>query len=202
MGDGAGLSPRGENMSLNEFVLAFSGVIIGLGVADLLTSLHRLLRAGRRVRWDWLTLVYAGYMLFGLIIFWWWQFGYPPKGQALTILQFLPNLFFLALGFLMVASALPDDVPASGIDLRAFYAETITHRWGLLAASLACNLITLIWGAIAAGQPQWLPILIVSGALAAAGAALLWRSRWVHACSLLLLFFASGFSNLFDSIGP
>ena len=40
-------------MSIADFVLAFVGIIIGLGVADLLISLHKLLRAGRRVKWHW-----------------------------------------------------------------------------------------------------------------------------------------------------
>ncbi len=68
-------------MSLTGFMLAFTGIIIGLGVADLLTSFHKLLRASGRVRWDWLTLLYAAYMLFGMIVFWWWQFGYPGRAK-------------------------------------------------------------------------------------------------------------------------
>lgn len=189
-------------MSLNEFVLALSGVVIGLGVADLLTSLHRLMRAGRQVRWDWLTLLYASYMLFGLVIFWWWQFGFPPEGQTLSILQFLPTFVFLALTFLMVASALPDEVPAEGIDLRTFYAETISHRWGLLAASLACNLIALLWISVRAGQMLWEDCLVVGGTTALALLALRWRSRWFHGCVLILLIMASASGNLLRPVGP
>ncbi|MDF7774920.1 hypothetical protein P1X14_06665 [Sphingomonas sp. AOB5] len=114
-------------MSLNELVLAFIGVVIGLGVADLLTSFHKLLRAGSRVKWDWLTIVYAVMMLYSMIVFWWWQFGYPGT-QTLTIAAFLINFVFLVISFLMVAAALPDEVPAEGIDLRAFYLETLAHR--------------------------------------------------------------------------
>jgi hypothetical protein len=48
-------------------VLALFGVVIGLGVTDLLTSFHKLLRAGAKVKWDWLTLAYALMMLYALI---------------------------------------------------------------------------------------------------------------------------------------
>jgi len=39
-------------MSLTEYVSVFSAIIVGLAVTDLLASLHGLIRAGRRVKWD------------------------------------------------------------------------------------------------------------------------------------------------------
>ena len=50
-------------MSIVDFLLAFVGIILGLGVADLLTSLHKLLRAGSRVKWHWATPTLAALML-------------------------------------------------------------------------------------------------------------------------------------------
>jgi hypothetical protein len=188
-------------MSLDEFVLAFTGVVIGLGVADLLTSFHKLLRAGSRVKWDWLTLLYATYMLFGLVIFWRWQFGYPPEGQTFTIIYFLPNFLFLALAFLMVASALPDDVPPEGIDLRDFYFRTVVHRWGLLAASLAGNLALLIWVSVF-DKPDWLGLGIIGGCLLLALLAIRFRVVWFHGSILGVLLLVSAYANLFAPFGP
>ena len=189
-------------MSLTEFVLAFTGIVIGLGVADLLTSLHKLLRAGSKVKWDWLTLFYAAYMLFGLIIFWWWQFGYPGQGKTLTILQFLPSFLFLALAFLMAASALPDDVPAEGLDLRVFYNNTVGHRWGLLSASLASNLAAIVWRSMTSGVVIWVGIAVLFSCTFLALLALRFRKAGFHAFVLVWLFISSGFGALLYPIGP
>ena len=37
-----------------EYLLLFQCIILGLAVGDLARSLHRLLTAGARVKWDWL----------------------------------------------------------------------------------------------------------------------------------------------------
>jgi len=189
-------------MSLTGFMLAFTGIIIGLGVADLLTSFHKLLRASGRVRWDWLTLLYAAYMLFGMIVFWWWQFGYPGEGKTLTVLQFLPNFLFLALSFLMVASALPDEVPAEGLDLREFYLGTVRHRWGLLTISLFANLIGLVWISLRYGAMDWIGIPLVLICALLSLLALKWRSAWFHVLVLIWLFGVSGASILMRAIAP
>ena len=41
-------------MSVANYVSVFSAIIIGLAVADLATSFHKLMRNRDRVRWDWL----------------------------------------------------------------------------------------------------------------------------------------------------
>ncbi len=189
-------------MSLNEFVLALSGVILGLGIADLLASLHRLLRAGSRVKWDWLTLLFAAYVLFGLIIFWWWQYGFPGAGKTLTVFQYLPNFAFLALSFLMAASALPDDVPSEGLDLRDFYSETVTYRWGLLTASMVGNLAGLLWQVLTSDTPYWLGLGVVGVAVLLACAAMRFRARWFHGLVLACLFTLSGLGAAAYAIGP
>lgn len=188
-------------MSLNEFVLAFTGVIIGLGVADLLTSLHKLLRAGDRVKWDWLTLLFAAYMMFGLIVFWWWQYGFPGEGQSLTLQAFLPMFIFLAICFLMVASALPDDVPPEGVVLRDFYNATVGYRWGLLSLSLVLNLIEVIWASVRIGRFDW-GIVILLPCVFLPLLALRFRAPWFHAFVLLFLFSVSIAGLVMQPIAP
>lgn len=191
----------GLRMSLNGFVLALSAVVIGLGLADLLTSFHKLLRAGRTVKWDWLALAYAAYMLFGLLIFWWWQFNYPAPKTTLTIVEYLPNFLFLALAFLMVASALPDQVPAEGIDLKQYYSDTVVLRWGLLALSLTGNLVAFMWTSVSAGRPAWFGFSLLSSCVLLALAAIRYRARWFHALVLCWLFAISVTGALLNRIG-
>lgn len=175
-------------MTANDFVLAFTAIVIGLGVTDLLTSFHKLLRAGSLVKWDVLTPAYALFALFSLIVFWWWQFGYPPPGSRITIFEYLPVFVFLALSFLMAASALPDDVPAEGLDLGQFYQKTVRHRFGILAASFAGNIVALLWIMAKSSTFYWRDLLILVASLLLVLACIRWRARWFHGVVILLIF--------------
>jgi hypothetical protein len=123
-------------MSVSDFLLAFVGIIIGLGVADLLTSLHRLLRAGRRVKWHWATPTLAVLMLLVTLVVWFRSFGALGGLRSETVAEFLPGFVVLVFCFLMMAAALPDDVPDSGIDLKQYYLSSRTHLWALMSATL------------------------------------------------------------------
>jgi hypothetical protein len=195
----------GNSVEVSEFLLGFVGVVIGLGVADLLTSFHKLLRARGRVRWDWLTVFYAVYMLYALIIMFWWQFDYPPRGTSYTIWAFIPNFIYLASAFLMVASALPDDVPASGIDLREYYLETLKYRWGLVAVTRAVNLMQGIYYNLIVAPITREAVAMVIGytiLLALSLIAMRLRATWYQCSLIVALFCLSSFVNLFRPIGP
>ena len=190
-------------MSTNEFVLGLVGVVIGLGIADLLTSFHKLLRAGSRVKWDWLTLAYAVMMLYSLIVFWWWQFGFPGDGVKLTIAGFLPNFIFLALTFLMAASALPDEVPAEGLSLRTFYLESLRYRWALLTVSLmyaiAMNSYAIIERRL--WELLWWEIPTVASVILGA-LAIRVRATWFQALAIGWIIAVTSYFNLFKAVGP
>ena len=78
-------------MSIADFVLAFVGIIIGLGVADLLGSVHKLLRAGRQVKWHWATPALAILMLLVALHPWWWSFIWFSSLRSESIVGFLPS---------------------------------------------------------------------------------------------------------------
>ena len=72
-----------------EHLFVLFSIILGLGLTELLSSLHNLLHPSTRVRWHWLSLVWA-WIVFQSIVFWWWaMFGY-------TALE-VPNFFELLL---------------------------------------------------------------------------------------------------------
>ena len=50
-------------MTVSEYVMVFNSIIVGLAVADVLFSFHRLLRARARVKWFWITPVLGVLML-------------------------------------------------------------------------------------------------------------------------------------------
>ena len=56
---------------MNDRVLIFAGIIVGLAVADQLLSLHRLLKRRRTIVWDPLLLGVAGLVMITLVQVWW-----------------------------------------------------------------------------------------------------------------------------------
>lgn len=189
-------------MSIEEFMLAFASIVIGLGLSDLLVSFHRLLRSSTKVRWDWLTLAFAALMIFISIVMWWFSYLWFHGVASVTIANFLPKLVFLCVSFLMMAAALPDDVPTSGIDLRAFYMETRAHRWSLVATLLVLNIIWLAWsywneGLLAVIVEIW-PVVIST-----IFAIICIRSTrvWLHSATILWLTAGTAASALFYPIG-
>ena len=54
-----GIPDRVRPMTAGEYVSAFASIILALAITDLATSMHRLMRARGRVRWDWIPLAVA-----------------------------------------------------------------------------------------------------------------------------------------------
>ena len=189
-------------MSIADFVLAFVGIIIGLGVADLLDSVHKLLRAGRRVKWHWATPSLAILMLMVTLILWWWSFVWFSNLTSETIAGFLPKFLVLVAAFLMMAAALPDDVPESGIDLRQFYLSSRIHLWSLMSVTLGSVALIYWVDNWSAGAGRLLAItgLTISSFVIAVIAALTPR-MWVHALAIGWITVVTLYNNLFTTIG-
>jgi len=128
-------------LSVAEYVSVFVSIIVGLALADLLISFHRLLRAESPVQWYWLLPALAAYLLLVIVSFWWGTFHWVQHVQTLLMGQFLPMLLAAILIFLLAAAVLPDDVPKSGIDLKAWYLRNFRQIW--ILASLAL-LVTIV----------------------------------------------------------
>lgn len=189
-------------MSIGDFVLAFVAIIIGLGVADLLISVHKLLRAGRRVKWHWATPTLAALMLLVTLILWWWSFVWFSDIKSETIASFLPRFGILVVAFLMMAAALPDHVPEGGIDLRQFYFSSRVHLWSLMSVNLGG--VTIIYfidnwsfGMARLVADTSLPLISLALAVIAA----LTPRMWVHALAIGWIFAATVYNNLFMAIG-
>ncbi|MFL5381752.1 MAG: hypothetical protein ACJ8GN_04485 [Longimicrobiaceae bacterium] len=120
-------------MSPFEYVLPMVSILVGLAIGDLSLSLHRLLRARRRVRWDWLPLA-AALLVLLLILFFWWAFYAMGRAEVWTRYWAFLVLAAALIGmFLLASAALPDTVPEDGLDLAAYYDENRRYFWILFA---------------------------------------------------------------------
>lgn len=183
-----------------EYVLAFVSIVVGLAVADLATSLHRLLRARTRVRWDWLAPMAAVLAALTVLQFW-WTFYQTGQAQVWRVYgQFLPLLALVVVLVLLAAAALPDEVPPDGLDLATYYDANARYFWTLFALLLVLAAVVSIlptWGRLSlAGQVvSQIPNAVVA---AIAGSLALMPRRAYHriAVPLLLVLLGTLWSRL------
>lgn len=175
-------------MSPFEYLLLFAAVILGLAVSDLAISLHRLLGAGRRVRWDWVAPL-AALVAFLKIVTQWWSWRSAERlANGFTFEMFLTFLVGTVLLFLLAAAALPDEVGRDEtVDLSAHYAAVSRRYWSLFLAHWVLSNAVSIWAQVQIDGARFTPWawpylvgpLIVS--------LIVVRNRWWHTACLLTL---------------
>jgi hypothetical protein len=187
-------------VSAFEYLLPLVSVLIGLAVADLSVSVHRLLRARRRIEWDWLPLAAALLVLLLILEFWWAFFELGRAAVWTRYAGFLVLAAALVSMFLLASAALPDAVPDDGLDLGDYYDENRRYFWVLFAL---CTVLALVvdyaaeWNLAGApgGALRALPTLAIAGLLLSLAFV---RKRRYHAVvvPLLLVFFGWNWSQL------
>lgn len=128
-------------MSPAEYVSILATLILGLAMADLAQSFHRLMTASAPVRWHWLSPLLALTMLLLILTFWWASFRWYAQIDDVTIGRVLPDIALFLTLFLATAVVLPDAVPAEGIDLKSYYLSRASYFWALQAAIIAIVMI-------------------------------------------------------------
>jgi len=185
-----------------EYAAVFYGILVALAIEAVAANFHRLLAAGKRVKWHWMapaTAVNAS--LVTLIEFWTLWLRRNEASGSYTFLLFLPFAISLVFMYLSAAATLPDEVPADGLNLRSFYFDNRAHYWGLVVGLFVFNVLLNVIDQFRFGwfAPTWqrdLPQL--AGALVAIGVAApltFVRNYWWHAIgictgTLYLLVFA------------
>ncbi len=175
-------------MSAFEYVSVMASIIIGLALVDVLVSFNRLIRAGGVVKWDWAAPIASVLVILTLIQIWWGL--YRPTDADVTIGQFLPLFVELVILFLLGAAALPDDVPAEGIDLKTYYDRNGPYFWSLFTAALGWLLIISAVEVILNGNSimDLLEGRLVDFIVVGVFASLIFiRNRWWHAIAFVIL---------------
>ena len=107
-------------MSPFDYALGLVSILVGLALADVAASLHRLLRQARLVRWDG-RVVLCVVLVIITITGMWFEVWSIRSVKAVLSYPFYLSLFleFMVL-FLVCAACLPDE-PEESCDLGAFY---------------------------------------------------------------------------------
>jgi hypothetical protein len=133
-------------MDSNGYWPTLVSIILGLGVADLLVNLHRLIDARKRVAWDPLPLLWAVVVLLWLFNYWWAVATNLDGSQNARVVG---DLVLLAISpiilFLMAASVLPHAPSAEGrFDMRADWADRRSVFLILFALNQSVTWVTVL----------------------------------------------------------
>lgn len=186
-----------------EYLIGLVSLIVGLGLADLATSLHRLIKQRTRTRWDGQTLATAALAAFTLIWIWYnvWDLRrFPGVGGFWFYLSLLLEMTLL---YLAAAASLPDEAELAdgeGRDLTAYLARHRRYIWTLFALFFTSYALRSLYfasrdGVLAPQELLWIALTCIPIALSVASA--LARRRAVQWILLLAL---SGWA-LFSAIG-
>jgi hypothetical protein len=115
-----------------EYALGLFSVLIGLAVADIAASFHRLARGKARVVWDPLALLAAAYALWLAVGMWFDIWGVRKVSEARHFFFYMSLIAELFVLYLIAAASLPDD-PEQGGDLRTYYERNRRYFWMLIA---------------------------------------------------------------------
>lgn len=136
-------------IGLFEFVMVLESIIIGLGLAEILTGRGELLRARRRARVSWVHTAVVALVLLSLLQHWWdaWELRFIARWSFPGLLFFLTGPILL---FLLAYVALPQTI--SDTDLEEYYFDHSLVIWALGATYL---MTTLLFRPVFAGADLW-----------------------------------------------
>lgn len=174
-------------MSPFDYALGLVSILVGLALADIAASLHRLLRKARSVRWDGRVVLCVAFVIITIVGMWFEVWSIRSVKAVLSFPFYLSFFIEFMVLFLISAACLPDE-PEESRDLSSFYESNTTYLWSLFALFQASFFLHWIYFAgLRMGDRTplvgaWigLPLLIV--VLLA-----MIRSRWFHYVALLAL---------------
>jgi hypothetical protein len=110
-------------------------IILGLGIAQLLTNVHALAQAADRVRVYWLSVLWATLIFVGQVEWWWSSFSFQKLPlETWSFFYFLFVLLSPVTLYLAAAFVLPGIGPGERVDLRAHYYRTKGWFFAMAAA--------------------------------------------------------------------
>ena len=184
----------GDQMTRFEYAAIFNGIFVALALENIAASFHKLIDAGRRVRWHWMAPTNAiGSAIATIGQFWVWWRGRDILAVNPTVFSVLLNAATLFLLYLACAATLPDDVPESGIDLKAFYFSKRQQYWSIVGATALLVACASAWAMVRHNfDPQLVrigaPILVGTLVAAAIAASMIFvRASWWHALGIMAM---------------
>lgn len=173
-----------------EYAVGLISLIVGLALADIAVSLHRLIKHRGSVRWSAFSIIAVMVVAFQCVAMWYDVWSLRAIADRFSIFFYITLLLELFLLFLGASAVLPDE-REDGWDLVAYHDKQRPYLWTIMslffasygshwlyfvlmadrtdrilsdgwkpALPLLCALV-LIWA-----RPAWLRVLTVAALLA------------------------------------
>ena len=127
-------------MSQFQIVFTLITIVYGLVITNLFASIHKLIKAGKKVKWHWLPVATVWYILHVILKNWWGLTATSNSEHWNSILVFIFYAHLLLILFLLVSALLPDVIPEVGINLKEYYMQKHTYIWGLVSAVILMSM--------------------------------------------------------------
>ena len=132
-------------MDLFEFLMVLVSIIIGLGIAEILTGIARIIRCRASIKGYWVHSVATTAIFFALVQQWWevWELRVAPDWTFHGLLMMLTG----PVGLFLIAHLLFPE-PMQGANVREYYYGAMRPVWWLAAVTvvLATLFRPLIFG--------------------------------------------------------
>ena len=181
----AATGQRDTIMHAFDFVMTLYSFVYALGVAQILTTVGDMIRAGKRIRFSWLN---AGWMLNILlaIVAWWlslWDLSADASWPMFNVLVF----FVVACLLYVLARMVSAPIASEGIvDLQRYHLEEGRKYAGLFAVECAITVgIVFLYGSTTQNwvATNWATLPMMAASIAAAST----NNRWVHSAALTVI---------------
>lgn len=116
-----------------DYSLGLLTILMGLALADVTFSFHKLAVRARTIRWDGRPLIAAALVIVECVRLWFGQWTLRGISAALTFPIYF-GLFIEMLLLVLLASASLPDSPTDDCDIGAVYEQRRRYFWGLFAA--------------------------------------------------------------------
>jgi hypothetical protein len=165
----------GAGMTQFQFVLVLLSMIVGLGIAELLTNFARQIRTRTTTRTYWLHSLFVLFVFIALLQQWWeiWSLQSVPQWSFPVMLLMLGGPICV---FIIAHLTYPETV--EGKDLKAYYYENarLIFTIGIIATIISTSFRPLSFG-VPIMDPDNLMSLVGIGILAILAIS---RNEWVH----------------------
>lgn len=184
-----------------DYSLGLLTILMGLALADITFSFHKLAVRARTIRWDGRVPLTAAFVTFECVRLWFAQWTLRNISAALTFPVYLAIFAQMLVLVLIATSCLPDD-PKDDCDLSAFYEARRRYFWGLFTVYF--GIFFALWmvfgatsanGVTSAGTIDWVRVL---APLALFPLLIFVRRKWLdYAIPIgFILFYAARYWNV------
>lgn len=141
-----------------EYAMGLVSIVVGLAISDIGTSLHKLIRHRRTLKWDSRVLLTAAFTFVVLFSMWFDLWSIHQRPEILTWPFLLSLVIELLLLFLMATTVLPDE-PQADTDLTEFYRDNSRPIWTFFLLFQMCYVAH--WFYFVFTSPRYTPEILL-----------------------------------------